>query len=229
MNEENEAAALELINEYTNSFQRNLSGRNADSKQAQHYIRKINEVQLHAINLQRKYINHAVAKDGLDSTVANTLTRILDIREDALNHNLRLGMLHIFKKALHSFFSMKRKDMEEAFDSDLLSTVREVQLKAIEATIVGLEEYAKTQEHPDYVYAVILDYEKIHKNFKRADIKGKATLEKQKEELRLKVLDTERGEIRNMYEAGDISLAQGRELRRFINHVESVVLYEYNE
>lgn len=229
MNEENEAAALELINEYTISFQRNLSKRNTESKQAEHYTRKINEVQLYAIDLQRKYINNIIDKEGLDNMVANTLTRILDIREEALEYDLRLGMSHIFKQALYSIVNMKRNNKEEDSASDHLNTVREIQLKAMEAAITGLEEYAKTHEHPDYVYAVILDYEKMRKRFKRADMKGKAAIEKQKEELRLKVLDTERAEIRKMFEAGDISSAQGKELRRFINHVESVVLYEYNE
>ena len=230
MNEENEVAAHELINEYTNSFQRNLSGQNFDVKQAQHYNRKINEVQLYAINLQRKYINNIIAKDGIDTIVANTLTKILDMREEVLEYNLRSGMSHFFKRVLYAFLRLRRKNNKKAdYQFDYLITVREIQLNAIDAAIVGLEEYAKMQEHPDYVYSVILDYEIMRKYFKRANMKGKAIIEEQKEELRLKVLDTERAEIRKMLEAGDINSAQGKELRRFINHVESIVLYEYNE
>jgi CPA1 family monovalent cation:H+ antiporter len=42
-------------------------------------------------------------------------------------------------------------------------------------------------------------------------------------------LDAERFELRRMYEAGEISASQEKELRRFINHIESVTLYEHNE
>lgn len=53
--------------------------------------------------------------------------------------------------------------------------------------------------------------------------------EGQKESLRLKVLDAERFEIHKVYEAGDISITQDKELRRFTNQIESVILYEYSE
>lgn len=43
------------------------------------------------------------------------------------------------------------------------------------------------------------------------------------------VLDAERTEISRMYEAGEISLAQDKELRRFTNYIESIILYKYNE
>jgi hypothetical protein len=32
-----------------------------------------------------------------------------------------------------------------------------------------------------------------------------------------------------MYELGDIKLAQEKELRRFVNYIEGIVLNEYNE
>ena len=54
---ENELAASELINEYTVSFRRNLSKKNAE-RDAKHYNRKLNEARLLAINLQRKYIKN---------------------------------------------------------------------------------------------------------------------------------------------------------------------------
>lgn len=54
-------------------------------------------------------------------------------------------------------------------------------------------------------------------------------LEVQKEELRFKVLDAERSEMRRMYEAGEITSAQEKELRRFTNYIESIVLYDHNE
>ncbi len=49
------------------------------------------------------------------------------------------------------------------------------------------------------------------------------------ETLRFKVLDAKRSEIRRMYEAGEINAGQEKELRKFTNYIESIILYEHNE
>ena len=54
-------------------------------------------------------------------------------------------------------------------------------------------------------------------------------MEEQKEELRIKVMDVERSKIHELYQSGEISREQARELRRFINYIESVTLYEHIE
>ncbi|MFT4007399.1 MAG: hypothetical protein QM683_17900 [Lacrimispora sp.] len=102
-------------------------------------------------------------------------------------------------------------------------------MKAMGAAVTGLEEYARTQEHPEYIYAVILDYEKMLQRFKHTGDRYNERFEEQKEELRFKVLDAERSEIRRMYEAGEINTGQEKELRRFTNYIESIILYEHNE
>lgn len=50
-----------------------------------------------------------------------------------------------------------------------------------------------------------------------------------KEELRIKAMDLERYEIRKMYESGEITREQSKELRRYINYIESVILYKHVE
>jgi CPA1 family monovalent cation:H+ antiporter len=42
-------------------------------------------------------------------------------------------------------------------------------------------------------------------------------------------MDIERSEIHKMYEAGKIDREQARELRRFINYIETVTLHEHVE
>ncbi len=229
-NEENEAAALELINEYTNSFQRNLLGRNSSGKKAEHHNRKMNEVQLLALDLQRKYINNLVARNEIDVVIASTITRFLDLREASLEYNFQVGVVHFLKKVFYGFLRLgwrrhKRQDAEFKY----LLSIRDIQLKSMDAAIMGLEEYAKTHEQPEYIYSVLLDYEKMRKRFKHNENRDNSSREEQKEGLRLKVLDTERAEIHRMYESGDINLAQEKELRRFVNYIEGIVLYEYNE
>ncbi|KYH28698.1 MULTISPECIES: hypothetical protein [Clostridium] len=64
---------------------------------------------------------------------------------------------------------------------------------------------------------------------KSANLQYNDKKEEQKEELRIKVIDFERCQIRAMYELGEISNKQAKELRRFINYIESVTLYEQVE
>lgn len=230
MNPENELAASELINEYTISFQRNLSEKKSDENYGEHFERKTNEARLLAINLQRKYISNLLAKDEIDITVYDNLTKFLNNREEALDNNFRFSTILFIKRAIRDLGRLYvKKHRNDTAGLDNLHLVRNIQIKAIGAVITGLEKYAKTQEHPEYVYAVLLEYEKILQRFKRANSKYYDKLEEQKEQLRFKVLDAERSEIRRMYEDGEITADQKKELRRFTNYIESIVLYEYNE
>ncbi len=224
-NAENGAAASELINEYTVSFQRNLSGQSSNEQHNQ----KINEMRLLALNFQRKYVANLLANHEIDIAVSDMITALLDYREENLEYNLRSGIMRFMRKATHDFArsGWKYHGNEGAFNH--LHVMRKIQIKAMHASIAGLEEYSKTQEQPEYAYMVILEYENILKRYKRTEGRDNESFEAQKEELRFKVLDAERSEIRRMYEAGEISTAQEKDLRRFTNYIESIVLYEYNE
>lgn len=228
-NAENEFAASELINEYTASFQQNLSGQKSDEQHAKYYNRKINEVRLLALNLQRKYISNLLTNDEIDITVFDTLNKFLDYREENLDYNFRLGTIFFLKRAIRYFSRLSGKRYRDSTGMDNLHFVRDIQMRAMSEAVTGLAEYAKTQEHPEYVYAVLLDYEKMLQSFKRTRDRYNDRFEEQKEELRFKVLDAERFEIRRMYENGEINASQEKELRRFTNYIESIVLYEHSE
>lgn len=226
-NAENESAALELINEYTGSFQRNLSGQKFDEQQ---YNRKMAEAHLLALNLQRKYINTLLSNGEIDINVFDTLTKFLDYREAALDYNFRLGAVFFLKRTLRDLERLKGKPhRRDAAVLENLHLVRDIQVRAMKEAAAGLAEHVKAQEQPEYIYAVLLDYEKMLQRFKRTGDRYNERIEAQKEELRLKVLDAERSEIRRMYETGEINAEQEKELRRFTNYIESIVLYEHNE
>lgn len=224
---ENESAALELIDEYTRSFQRNFSEQKSDGQQ---HNRKMAEARLLALNLQRKYINTLLSNEEINITVFDTVTKFLDYREAALDYNFRFGTLFFLKRALRDFGRLKgnaHRRNDAALDN--LHAVRDIQVKSMEAAVAGLSEHVKTQEQQEYIYAVLLDYEKMLQRFKGPRDRYSDRLEAQKEELRLKVLDAERSEIHRMYEAGEIKAEQEKELRRFTNYIESIVLYEHND
>ncbi|EPR10595.1 Na+/H+ antiporter [Ruminiclostridium papyrosolvens] len=229
-NAENELVASELINEYTVSFQRNLSGQQSDEQQAEYYNRKTNEARLLALNLQRKYINNLLTNDEIDITVFDTITKFLNLREETLDNNFRFGTIVFLKRAIRDFRRLGvKKHISGGADLDNLHFVRDIQINAISVAVTGLEEYAKTQEQPEYVYAVLLDYEKMLQRLKYTGESYNESLENQKEELRFEVMDSVRSEIHSMYEDGEINADQEKNLRRFTNYIESIVLYEHNE
>jgi CPA1 family monovalent cation:H+ antiporter len=106
---------------------------------------------------------------------------------------------------------------------------QDIQLKALQAALDSLEKYAKEHERGDMVNIVILDYKRIINRLKTPTAKFNEKREEQKEELRLKVMDIERAQIRSMYESGEINRDQAKELRRFINYNESITLHEHVE
>lgn len=227
---ENEFAAIELINEYNISFQKNLSGQNNGEQPGAVYIQKMNEAQVIALNLQRKYVHRLFVNGEIEVGVYDIIVKYLDYREETMDYNMRFGIQHFMRRTMHDFGRLRGKHPKpEATGFDQLRAAREIQLKAMYAAVEELEEYTKTLEQPEYIYAVILSYENMLKRLRRSENHYNEDFVEQKEELRLKVLDAERTEISRMYEAGEISLAQDKELRRFTNYIESIILYEYNE
>ncbi|QOX65704.1 Na+/H+ antiporter [Anoxybacterium hadale] len=225
-NAENEFAAAILIGEYNNSFQMNLSEQEAD----EHYNRKIAEARLLALNLQRKYIKSLLSSGDIDVTIFDVLTKYLDYREETLNFHSSWGTKVFLKRAIRDFSRLRgkpRRIHDTTFND--LHLIRDLQTRAMEAAVSGLKEHVEAQGQSDYIYAVILEYEKILPRFKRNNDRDHEKLEGQMEELRLKVLDAERSELHRMYEVGEISADQEKKLRRFTNYIESIVLYEHYE
>ena len=228
--EENRAAAVELINEYTITFQRNLSEQDLSEQQLLYNNQKINEVRLISLNFQRKFVNNLLSNGKIDRTIFDSVTGYLDYREETVEVDFRAGIKTFLRKTKHDFsHSIMKHHRHESAESEQFTLIRDVQIQAMRAAMAALEEYAKTQEQPEFAYAVILEYQRILMRFNRVGEHNKERVEEQKEGLRLMALDAERAEIRKMYEDGEISNAQEKELRRFSNYIESIVLYEYNE
>lgn len=76
------------------------------------------------------------------------------------------------------------------------------------------------------IYSVIFDYERMVEQIKKPSFHYDELIEEQKEELRIKVMDKERSKIHELYQSGEITKKQARELRRFVNYIESVTLYK---
>ena len=73
-------------------------------------------------------------------------------------------------------------------------------------------------------YHLIVEYRNKIERIKRFGEDYQAEYEEQLQELRLKALNAERGDIQKLYENGDISVNLAIQLRRFVNYRESSIM-----
>ncbi|PLS18485.1 Na+/H+ antiporter [Bacillus sp. M6-12] len=225
---ENEAAAYELMDEYKFMFHQ-IQPKSASAEQdTSFYQKKITEIRLLALKAERRYILNVKDKSGMDEEVFEAFEKSFDRREEALSKNVRSGTMYLIGRVIREWnrFRGGRKVDEPRLAQ--LNLGKAIHLRALQAALEFLKNYAENHERAGIVNAVILDYKQSIARLKRPSARFEKS-EKQKEELRLMVMDGVRSEIHNMYESGDISREQAKELRRFINHIESITLHEHTE
>ncbi|KMY52935.1 sodium:proton antiporter [Bacillus sp. FJAT-27231] len=230
INEENKDAAYELIDEYKMMFRQILPDPHSKSSDTVYYQQKLTEVRLMGLKAERKYFDEIRKKNGMDETLFETLEKSLDRRQEALSNNVRSETMYLIGRMIRGwrrFMEHFHKDSETKLAK--LRLRKSLQLKALQVALKHLEEQALEHERPDIVGAVIVEYKRTIDQLKRPAVPYNEEREGKKEELRLKVMDIERGEIHEMYQSGEITNEQARELRRFVNYIESVTLYEHIE
>lgn len=231
MNEENESVAYELIDEYKMMFNRIESEQATKGKDTLQYQQKIRGIRLLALKEERRFIQQAMDNDDMDEGVFEVFEKSLDHREEILSNNVGSGIKYILGRLFRGWFRHFRGPLQKDNETRLskLRVGKEIQLKTLKVALEFLKDYKEEFDRPEIVQAVILDYKRMIGRLKRPTARFNEKSAEQKEELRIKVMDIERSEIHRMYEVGDISREQARELRRFVNYIESITLYEHVE
>lgn len=228
VDEENELVAYELIAEY-----RRLLGKIETEKnvaETKEYQRKITEIRLMGLKEERKYIQNIREKGQIDQETFEVVENSLDHREEVLSNNVRTDAKYILGKAFRGWLRYKgHYPLNDETNKAQLQLGRDVQLKAFEAAHEKLERYAKEHPETDMIHIVVLDYKRMLNRL----VNTRAQYNEKREELReglcIKVMDTERFEISRMYKSGEINNEQSKGLRRFVNYIENVILYEAAE
>jgi len=223
-NESNQAVAYELIDEIKLMFRQVLPEQKRSRQAAIQHQQKITDIRLMALKAERKYLQAAVEHNEIDAAVFETFERSLEYREEALSNSGRSKVFFILGTALRSWRGYHHKERPSRAQ---IRVARDIQLKALEKALTQLEKYlAEHEQHASCVYPVISDYKRMMDRLKMAPAAFNEKQEEQKEELRLKVMDAERSKIHEMFKLGEITREQARELRRYINYVESAALFE---
>ncbi|MDN7246992.1 Na+/H+ antiporter [Planococcus shenhongbingii] len=226
MDEENEVAAYELMDEYKLRLQQTLSADEISSNRTKKHRRKSKEIRLIALDTEKNYIKELQNK-SMDKEVYEAFEKSLERREEIIRQNIRSLTVHLQGKLIRAwkrFRGQYLKDEETRLVN--MQIGKEVQLGALQAAVKKLEKYKRNSDDKEIIDSVISDYNQMMSGLKRPEAQYNEQFELQKEELRIIVMDASRAEINRMYEAGDITREQARELRRFVNYMESITLYE---
>ncbi|AJG99317.1 sodium:proton antiporter [Clostridium beijerinckii] len=230
INDENESVAYELIHEYKHISQNLRFEQTSSAVEKNFNHQEMVEIQLIALKAERKYINELMGKSEIDEQVFKALDKSLDYREEVFLRNPSQDTMFLVRKltrATKIFYKKFRKRKEIKLNN--LKLVKDIQLKSFQAAIEALEEYLRSHEGSNAAQDVILYYRTMINRFRGNVVKYNEESIKQKEELRIKAMDIERSAVRNMYESGEITREESNELRRYINYIESVILYKHAE
>lgn len=219
---DNEAVVYELIKEYRMMF-RKLNFEH-DYKDTNDYLRNVTEIRLFALKAERRSIEAMFEKSLITQEYFESFDQSMNFKEEALLSTAGADLRYILAKSRRRIQYLR--NAKKAKRLEKMGIAKYIQLKAYRAAITALQELAQESDHPSIIQTVIFDYEKAIEQLKSVKAEFNEKKEEQRERLRIKIIDLERMEISRMYEEGEISYEQSKELRKFVNHTESIALYE---
>ena len=228
MNEENSAAAYELIDEYKRRI-RQLNQVERTEEEETNFNAMV-EIRLRALKEERNYVHQLLKEDKITEEVFEIFEKSLDYREEILSTNVQAGTKFLFGKAMRGWKRFARKQRGTKLDRrEQMRISKEILLDSMKSAISYLEKWKESAEKKQLVETVILEYRRMVDRWEKPTASFNEKLQEQIEELRLGIVDQQRAAIQQMYEKGEMNREQAKELRRFVNYIESATLYEYEE
>jgi monovalent cation/hydrogen antiporter len=228
INDENRRITYELIDDLQQMFRQLQLEANAEQSDKQKQdLAKIRE---RAIHVERKYVEKLHDTNQLDDDMYVGLLHAIEDRLNRQETNMFMRLWSMTRQVFRMWL-IARKDHNND-KTQFYSYVRMRQDVRRQTFLEALQylkaerEKAPKQKKPLYVI-VIYEYEKAYEKLRKVTTVDSAREEEIREELHIKVMETQRSEIHRMYEDGLISREQEKDLRRFVNYIESVSLYEY--
>lgn len=231
--DENRSAVMVVINSYTQRIGRlkNQLGTIDPSARI--------ELQIDALNWEKEYVKRRLAEFRLDPTLSErerevnveACERLLDQIMDTLRHtNTKHDSSHVVwqvKGRAHSaqrrlvLLSRRaantiRRSTPLVNESEIYASLRNLELGAFDHVIDRLyEEMSNNTYGTEYVSSLLMDYRRAEAALKsRPNMANSASLVTQIEDVKRESFGIELSVIQNMVEAGDITRAQARQLRK---------------
>ena len=231
--DENRSAVMVVINSYTQRIGRlkNQLGTIDPSARI--------ELQIDALNWEKEYVKRKLAEFRLDPTLSErerevnveACERLLDQIMDTLRHTNTKhdsshvvwqvkGRAHLAQRRLvllsRRAANTIRRSTPLVNENEIYASLRNLELGAFDHVIDRLyEEMSSNTYGTEYVSSLLMDYRRAEAALKsRPNMANSASLVTQIEDVKRESFGIELSVIQNMVEAGDITRAQARQLRK---------------
>ncbi|PSL41801.1 sodium/proton antiporter (CPA1 family) [Planomicrobium soli] len=230
MSEENEPAAYELMDEYQLRLNQLEPNDKLLEQKSRKYVQNLKKTRLWTLMEERKYIEEVRKTRGLEQEIYDALDKSLRRREQAIEKNFRAFTIYLQGKLIRAWKRFRGHYLkEEETRLVRIQIGKEIQLEALQAAYRKLESRLEEEQQDKTAETVAMEYNRMISGLKRPEALFNENYDIQKEELRIIIMDMARSEIYQMYNAGQISREQAKELRRYVNYLESVTLHEQIE
>ena len=231
--DENRSAVMVVINSYTQRIGRlkNQLGTIDPSARI--------ELQIDALNWEKEYVKRKLAEFRLDPTLSErerevnveACERLLDQIMDTMRHTNTKhdsshvvwqvkGRAHLAQRRLvllsRRAANTIRRSTPLVNENEIYASLRNLELGAFDHVIDRLyEEMSSNTYGTEYVSSLLMDYRRAEAALKsRPNMANSASLVTQIEDVKRESFGIELSVIQNMVEAGDITRAQARQLRK---------------
>ncbi len=225
--EENASIVYELLNEYTLMLYM-LQSKNKNEEELRLYKEQLMLERLHSLKLERHYVKEYTEEHKVKASILKNIEKSILVREKAVMS----GVKSIIHQKLYQVLKNRRRARLSGKELAKVTEMEDIVQKfTFEKVVADLEERATFSDQPEVLHNMIYYYNRIlHKKELPHKVEtAQSVLDEQKEILCLHALEVQRKEISEMFEDGAINTVEAKELRRFVNYMESVVLYEYVE
>ena len=132
----------------------------------------------------------------------------------------------VYRQLIKENLPINKREVYRQEHQEKLNLERETAKLAIRTLSAHMKQNQQKEIPIDktIAYHLIVEYRNKIERIKRFGEDYQAEYEEQLQELRLKALNAERGDIQKLYENGDISVNLAIQLRRFVNYRESSIM-----
>lgn len=228
--DENRYIAYEMIENLQSMLRQSQLEANADDSSKPKYAAKIIKLRLDGLRVEKEFIDNQYAKNNLDDAMYNSLKNSMKDREELLYTSTLKRIFYTLRRIFREA-SLARHHYRNDKESFLSYVVmrQDVRRQAYVAAIAYLKEAQKTSPMPDIYAIVLFEYDKAYQRLNKQATIDSVREDEIREEINQIILETQREEIHTLYEDGKISREQEKELRRLVNYMENISLYEHVE
>lgn len=229
---QNRMAAYDLLHEYDHLIRRMQMEYNSKETIVQ-FLKDEADIRIIGINAEIMQTEKMIINKSVSTKTGHLYIQQLNRRKRGLR-NLWVARFNrlvvvgkrVYRQLIKENLPINKREVYRQEHQEKLNLERETAKLAIRTLSAHMKQNQQKEIPIDktIAYHLIVEYRNKIERIKRFGEDYQAEYEEQLQELRLKALNAERGDIQKLYENGDISVNLAIQLRRFVNYRESSIM-----